>query len=113
MMIRTSMVRSRIFSLHYLSLLLDPICHHGLSGPDSPWTYNESVKERVKTTKPTSEYSSDPKMFECTHCDKKYRTRDSVYRHFKKEHPEGDITPFNPKHGPMCYFQRRREKLPK
>ena len=48
----------------------------------------------AKKTKSSSKYTKEPKIFECTHCDKNFKRRDNLHRHLRQKHPEGDITPF-------------------
>ena len=59
-----------------------------LSGPGSPMAYDGKgvlVKKR------------EPKIFDCTHCEKKFTITDNLYKHFRKAHPDGDLTPFKGK----------------
>ena len=64
-----------------------------LSDPDSPTAYDGKGR-LVKKSKVSSECTSEPKIFDCTHCEKKFTRRDNLYKHFRQAHPEGDITPF-------------------
>ena len=64
-----------------------------LAGPDSPMAYDGKGR-LMKKSKISSECTREPKIFDCTDCDKKFTRRDNLYKHFRQAHPDGDITPF-------------------
>ena len=64
--------------------------NNSLEGPK----LNNTRGQIIQNILCSSDVSKEPKKFNCPDCDKRFSRRDTLYKHFRQRHPEGDPRPF-------------------